>query len=150
MIREQWSEVEISAYLDGQLAGERLVAFEHMLANDSALRQRVAALRNTIALLRDTPLRESPRNYLLTPEMVADSKPVTPPRRRTVGFMRLATSLTAAAFVLTMGLNVLTRGILPPAVMKQTEGLVEMENDEMTSQDLEKPIFMAAPVTLTK
>ena len=63
MIRERWSEVEISAYVDGQLAGERLAAFERTLAEDSRLQQRVNALHTTITLLRETPLRESPRNY---------------------------------------------------------------------------------------
>jgi len=149
MIQERWNEVDITAYLDGQLAPRQIAAFEKSLVQNSVLRQRVDALRKTLALLHETPLRESPRNYLLTPSMVANPKQAQPPRRRSVGIMRLATSLTAAAFVLTMGLNVLTRGLAPAVVMERGESLEVMQKDEVIIQEAEAPALMLAVATPT-
>ncbi len=149
MIQERWNEIDITAYLDGQLAPGRITAFEKSLAQNSVLRQRVDALRKTLALLHETPLRESPRNYLLTPSMVANPKQAQSPRRRSVGIMRLATSLTAAAFVLTMGLNVLTRGLAPVVVMERGESLEVMQKDEVIIQEAEAPALMLAVATPT-
>ena len=69
MIREQWSDVDITAYLDGELEPARVKDFKNALAKNNVLRQRVDALRKTLAILRETPLREVPRNYLLSPSM---------------------------------------------------------------------------------
>jgi hypothetical protein len=157
MMRERWSEADITAYLDGQLERERLAAFEKALARSSDLRQRVNGLRKTLALLRETSLRPTPRNYLLTPAMVADSKPVRQARPRSLGFMRLATSLAAAAFAITMGLNVLNRGYAPTSFMKQEESLQLMESvegmQEGTGEEIiretEAPLMMMAADTPT-
>jgi hypothetical protein len=157
MMRERWSEADITAYLDGQLERERLAAFEKALARSNDLRQRVNRLRKTLALLRETPLRATPRNYLLTPSMVVDSKPVRQAHPRSLGFMRLATSLTAAAFVVTLGLNVLSRGYAPTTLMKQEESLQLMESvegmQEGTGEEIiresETPLVMMAADTPT-
>ena len=157
MIRERWSEADITAYLDGQLEPGRLTVFENALAQNSVLRQRVDALRKTLAVLRETPLREAPRNYLLSPSMVANPKPARQSRPWSIGFMRLATSLTAAAFVLTMGLNVLNRGLAPSAFMEQRESLQLMENGAVMKEDTgdtivreaEEPVLMIAADTPT-
>ena len=144
MIRDQWSDVDITAYLDDKLELQRRRKFESALAQDRVLRQRVETLRKTIAVLRETPLRETPRHYLLTPSMVEDPKPVTLPKRRSVGFMRLATSLTAAAFVLTMGLNVLSRVSAPAAMLPQTEGLQIMQFDEAVKEEVVEMVTLEA------
>lgn len=149
MIHERWSEVDISTYLDGQLAPDRLAVFEKSLAQNSVLRQRVDALRKTLALLHETPLRESPRNYLLSPSMVANPKPVRSPQRRSFRIMRVATSLTAAAFVLTIGLNVLTRRLVPAAVMQSRESLEFIQSDNVSIQEVEAPALKLADATPT-
>lgn len=112
MIRKNWSEGDISAYLDGRLGSEARAAFEADLAHDPTLRQQVAVLRATVALIRAVPLREPPRNYLLTPAMVAAPARRAPQRPRPLLWMRLATSLTAVAFTISLTLNVL-RGMTP-------------------------------------
>lgn len=141
MIREKWNEADITAYLDNQLPPKLKVAFETALVQNRELRQHVEALRKTRDLLRTIPLRESPRNYLLTPSMVAPPKPIQSSRRRSIGMMRLATSLTAAAFVLTMGLNVLSRGSAPAMFSDQTESLKLMRNGELPTGSLPEDVL---------
>lgn len=119
MTRKTWSEGDISAYLDGRLETAARAAFEADLARDGALRRQVGALRAIVALLRAAPLREPPRNYLLTPAMVAAPARRLPSRPRPLLWMRLATALTAVAFAISLTLTLL-RGPLPtmaPAAM---------------------------------
>jgi len=109
-----WRDIDVSAYVDGELDPAAQAAFEMALDQDHALRQKVKEMREVVALVRAVPLREPPRNYLLTPSMVAE-KPPQRARRRPMPllFMRLATSLAAVAFVITAGLTVLNRGLTP-------------------------------------
>ena len=99
-----WRDVDVSAYVDGELDPAKQVAFEAALAQNHLLRQKVKEMREVVVLIKAAPLREPPRNYLLTPAMVATKAP----QRRAVQrpgisllFMRLATSLAAVAFVVT-------------------------------------------------
>lgn len=121
-----WSDMDISAYIDGQLDPAAQSMFEAALARDHALRNRVDAVREVVTLVRSVPLREPPRNYLLTPAMVA-AKPVKrpAPRRPSLLMMRLATSLAAVAFVVTTGLSFVSRGISPTATVMRSEEAAE-------------------------
>ena len=119
--QKAWSEVEISAYLDGELDAPTRQAFEAAVGRDADLRRQVDALRAVIALVHTAPLREPPRNYLLTPGMVAETSSKRMVQRRTpLLLMRLATSFTAVAFVMTMGLNFLSRGVGPGMVTQDS------------------------------
>ena len=122
----RWSDVDISAYVDGQLDPAALSMFEAALAKDQTLRRRVDAMHEVVTLVRAVPLREPPRNYLLTPAMVA-AKPVKrpAPRRPSLLMMRLATSLAAVAFVVTAGLNLVNQGISPRAMVMQSDEAVQ-------------------------
>lgn len=105
-----WTDVQLSAYLDAQLPEAERAALEADLARDTTLQEQVAALQHTVALMQALPLREPPRNYLLTPAMVADPTPPQPARARRrsllpLWLMRVATVVSAAAFVLAVGLN---------------------------------------------
>ena len=132
MTRKTWSEVEISAYLDGELDPEAHAAFEVALAQDSELRRRVDAVKLTIALIRAVPLREPSRNYLLTPSMVAETAVEPVKRRRMPLFvMRLATSLTAVVFVISLGLNLLN--VANPAMI--TQQMAEPERTMLSVTD---------------
>ena len=113
MTRRTWSTTEISAYLDGRLASQDRVVFEAQIAQDPALQQRVEKMRDVVAMVQSLPLRQPPRNYLLTPSMVADSKPSPKQRRLPLLMMRMATSLVALAFVVTFSLTLLQRGMTP-------------------------------------
>lgn len=114
MSRERWSDQELSAYLDGRLDQATQVALEADLARDPVLRRQAAELRQTVALLRAMPLREPPRNFLLTPAMVAPPRPQRRPLL--LPFMQLTTALTGLAFILTVGLQLLpSAGMMPVA-----------------------------------
>ena len=90
MKRRRWTDETITAYLDGRMTAEERAAFEAALAADGALRERVEAMRQVKQLLAAMPMREPPRSYRLTPEMVAR------PRRR-FAFAPAAYRFAAAA-----------------------------------------------------
>lgn len=152
-----WNDVDISAYVDGQLEPATQSRFESDLATNPALRQRVDALRQIVTLMRSVPLREPPRNYLLTPAMVAQPIKRVAPRRPSLLMMRLATSLTALAFVVTVGLNLLRQGVSPTAmVMEQPQAAVEAPKEVVVTRQVEllsaapteMPVATAAPAPL--
>lgn len=129
---QTWRDIDISAYVDGELDPAAQMAFEVALAQDRALQQKVDELREVVALIQAIPLREPPRNYLLTPSMVteksaAERTPQRAQRRSTpLLFMRLATSLAAVAFVVTAGLTFVQRGITPTMVIQAPQAADEM------------------------
>jgi hypothetical protein len=126
MTRKTWSDVDISSYVDGELEPEPQTALEADIARDPALRRRVEEMQQVTNLVRAMPLREPPRNYLLTPSMVAEADPKPQPSRRRIplGLMRLASSLVAIAFVISFGLTMLQRG-MTPAMVTQSESIPE-------------------------
>ncbi len=173
MTQKRWSTTEISAYLDGALTPRDQTALDTQLRQDPALRRRVEEMQEVVALVRAVPLRQSPRNYLLSPAMVSEPKPQPKAQRTPLLLMRLATSLVALAFVVTFGLNVLQnsdflRGARSPmtaqfdaqpeeeAVAIQSYDTIaedetamvitEMQAPEpMATQDVEAAVELAAP-----
>ncbi len=122
MVREFWSDTELSAYLDGQLAPRRKAELAADLTRDAALQHRLDELRRTVVLLQTYLLREAPRNYLLTPAMVRD--PQRQIRRRpALLWLRMATALSTAAFVIVVGLQLVGGGMtnMLPAAEKAME-----------------------------
>jgi len=113
MTRGVWDIVDVSAYMDGQLQGEAHATLETALGRDVALRQEVTELRQVQQIVRALPLREPPRNYLLTPKMVAAPLRVPTTTRPALRWLRLLTSLTAALFVFTLGIQTFYRAPLP-------------------------------------
>lgn len=121
--KKRWSELEVSAYLDGALTPQEQAAMEADIARDPDLHQRVEALRGVTVMVRAMPMRQTPRNYLLTAAMVAEKEAAQPARRRRpLWAMRLATSVVAAAFVISFGLTLVQQGVTPNRML-QTEGL---------------------------
>jgi anti-sigma factor RsiW len=130
MTRKRWHDTELSAYLDGALTPQEQAALEAAMARDPDLHRRVEGLRSVTLMMRAMPMHQTPRNYLLTPVMVAGksalvaeedgAKPVR--RRRPLWAMRLATSVVAAAFVISFGLTLLQQGLAPNRMM-QSDGL---------------------------
>lgn len=139
-----WTEEQLSAYLDQRLSPVEQRALEADLAHDAELQQRVALLRQTIALLQAAPLREPPRNYLLTPAMVATPAAAAParPRRSPLSLwaMRLATVVSAAAFVVAVGLN-----LTPVAVP-----VGQRESAALSPETPEAMLYQEAPITETQ
>ncbi len=136
--------VEISAYVDGMLSPRDVAAFESRMAEDAALRQRVDETRQVVAMMRAMPMRETPRNYLITPSMVTQARPSPAPRRVPLFAMRLATSLVALAFVVTSGLTLLQSGMTPRMAMAPSEAPQEALVEEFVASTVEVEAEVAA------
>ncbi len=59
------------AYIDGELAADEVTALEQRLNEDAFLRRELASLRQMVTLIHALPEAKAPRNFTLTPEMVA-------------------------------------------------------------------------------
>ncbi|MBN1248050.1 MAG: hypothetical protein JXC32_10360 [Anaerolineae bacterium] len=159
MTRKTWSNTEVSAYLDGALTPKNQAALEADIAQDPNLHRRVEELRSVTTMVRAVPLRQPPRNYLLTPSMVAEREPEPRERRRPLWVMRLATSLVAAAFVVTFGLTLLQQGMTPKlateprempqaSLMRESAPAGDAAAPEMGARELEAPEVAAVPDTV--
>ncbi len=83
----------LSAYLDGELHPKQQARLETRLAANPDLQERLETLRHTVALVRDLPQVQAPRNFLLTPAMVGQAQP----RRSTRRWLAPALSFATAA-----------------------------------------------------
>jgi anti-sigma-K factor RskA len=72
----------LSAYVDGLLRPDERKRLEARLEREPALRDRLEGMRFTVAALADLPELDVPRNFILTPSMVATPGTARPPRRR--------------------------------------------------------------------
>ena len=164
MTQKRWNTTEVSAYLDGALGPRDQVALETQMTRDPALQRRVEEMRQVVVLMESAPLRQTPRNYLLSPAMVAERKPAPKTGRVPLLMMRLATSLVALAFVITFGLNVLQSSSLfrtamapematssdaqPEAALLLSNGAEKQEElppAEAMADALEAPVAREAP-----
>ncbi len=145
-----WNDADLYAYLDGEMNAERSEALESELANNVTLQQRLDKLRLTLAFVQEVPLREEPRNYILTPSMVEEPEPEPATRRPLLFAMRLATTLSALAFVVMVGLQVNVSLTPQPAAAPHEEILMlerEQPKEENTAAvEEEAPVeVMEAP-----
>ena len=63
----------LSAYIDDALSADERRDLEARLRAEPALQQELDTLRQTVALMRALPERKAPRDFTLTPEMVAQA-----------------------------------------------------------------------------
>ena len=144
-----WNDADLYAYLDGELEAQRSEALGSELKHNVDLRQRLADLRLMLALMQEAPLRQAPRNYLLTPSMVAEQKPepASAKRRRPLLLvMRLATTLSALAFVVMVGLQL--NMSLGPRFATAPEDMVLLEAEatqEATLEPREEMVVVEKP-----
>jgi negative regulator of sigma E activity len=136
----QWGE-RLSAYLDGELTPAEARALKEQIAVQPHLRQELEEMRMTREVMRSVPLQTPPRNYLLTPSMVAAEQPSKAPaprsRRMPLLLLRLATSLTAIAFVITVGVGYVQNTARPAAQLTRKMSQPEVTSVERTS-DIEQ------------
>lgn len=113
--RERIDE-QLSAYIDGALSPREWARLEKQLAGDPALRARLDTLRQTVALVRGLPPVRAPRNFLLTPRMVAarPTRPV-PHARRLAPALTFATAISGILCALLLVTNLLSAGWGPAA-----------------------------------
>lgn len=84
----------LSAYINGELTADEAATLEQRLTEDAFLRRELAALRQIVSLIQALPEVKAPRNFTLTPDMVAvPTKPVS--QRQTVP----TTEITPATMV---------------------------------------------------
>lgn len=115
MISEQDFD-QLSAYLDNQLSPKEKLALEARLLVEPELKATLRQLRLQARALRDLPKVKVPRNFTLTAKQ---AEAIRPPRRSFFETLfpafRLATSLSATAFVVLLTVSVLNVSMLAPA-----------------------------------
>jgi hypothetical protein len=99
----------LSAYLDGELSDPEMDRIAVRLRDDRGLRGLLNELKRTRGLLRSLPEQKSPRNFVLTEEMVGIKKA----KRRLYPVFGLASALAGLMFVLMIFAESLGLGITP-------------------------------------
>lgn len=91
----------LSAYVDGALSSDEQATLEARLEREPALRERLQGLRLTVEALANLEEVETPRNFILSPAMVAAPKPApSSPRRRRSSWSALSWATTVATLLL--------------------------------------------------
>lgn len=101
----------VSAYVDGELSPTAQAAFEAEMANDEALRQEVAMLRQVSAALQSLPAQPVPRNYTLDPAALRTVNQISPTATRAYPIVRAAAVLTVALFIFAASLSALNLSV---------------------------------------
>jgi hypothetical protein len=131
---------QLSAYLDGELNASARQKLESRLARDPNLRAALDDISQTRALLRRTPQRRAPRNFTLSPQMVAKR----PPMPRLVPVLNYASVVAMLIFAFTFlspfGLG---GGAMAEAPMMESVAM-EMPAEEPAAEEPAAPMMMDA------
>jgi hypothetical protein len=109
----------LSAYIDGMLIEDERANLEKRLKGESALAEELAILRQTVALVKQLPQLKAPRNFTLTPAMVAKRSTLSlvprPPHEKRHPFilpfpLMRAASAAASLMIIAFGAIVLLSG----------------------------------------
>jgi hypothetical protein len=112
----------LSAYLDGMLPQGERTRLEARLRQDPALRERLEGLQLTVRALSRLPQVEAPRNFILSPAMVAPPKRARRrPKRRTWPVFGWATAAVALLFALVFATDLF---VVAPAVRREPSDTV--------------------------
>ena len=102
------SDLELlSAYVDGECSKRQTERIESRLHAEPAFRRAFEELRATAGLFRSLPEVQPPRSFALTPEMIGSR------RKQPYPILQLATALASFVFVVLVGLDALTAGLVP-------------------------------------
>jgi hypothetical protein len=132
---------KLSSYLDGELSPKEAKRLETRLRANPELRGALEELRGTVRLLKALPEVRAPRNFTLTREMVGLPEP-----RPAYPILRLATALTVAAFLVTVGVDVLMRGAygaLAPRAAPESRAMEMALDAERTEEGAEAEMLEA-------
>jgi anti-sigma factor RsiW len=85
----------LSAYLDGRLSERERAEVERLLESLPEARRELQSLRNTVAMLKETPVLKPRRSFAIQPSMVQER-----PKAASAGALRWAMPMAASAAVL--------------------------------------------------
>jgi len=130
----------LSAYLDGELAGDDRAQIERLLQEDLELQGWFEELKGARTVLRKTPKLRAPRNFYITPEMVGQNAGTV----RAFPILRFASAFAAFLLVLIFlgDLFVIPRFVTAPASSIQ---IAEFVLEEEESAALEAEVFPSQP-----
>lgn len=129
----------LSAYLDHALREPEQKRLETRLAHEPDLRERLENLRRTKQMIGFLPRLKAPRNFTLTPEMVAVQKT----RQPLFVTLRYATAIAAILLVVLLGAEWITG--LPRASMVEAPVAMEESLTDDTNDAPEPLILWGAP-----
>jgi len=114
----------LSAYVDGVLSARDRSSLEARLQADPELRQAVAELRSVKASLAGLPERRAPRNFTLREADVGRHAPAP-----TFAYLRFATIVASALFVLTTAVRSVSLPILQMASAPAPQFAAEVQGE---------------------
>jgi hypothetical protein len=124
----------LSAYLDDELSDRERERLEAQLAADADLRSDLEALRRTVTMTRDLPAVSAPRNFILSPSMVAQDarQPSKPAESRSqlgwaAPILTAVTATVSLLFVLVLAGDLLLGGVGFGAPPRQEASPMAME-----------------------
>lgn len=126
----------LSAYLDGQASPGERIQIEKRLASEDAFRQALQSLRQTRTVIRSMPRRRVPRNFTLTPEMVAVRR-----MPRIFPVLRFSSAFAAIAACILFGVQLLPLMAKSAAAPTQAPAALEMSAAESLSST-ESPLII--------
>ena len=116
----------VAAYVDGTLDGRLRQQFEQEMAQDATLQAEVEQLRVVRQSLRQLPMRDVPRNFVLNP---ADyKKPAPQPWVQAYPVLRTATAMAAFFFIFALAAGTFTGlGGGEPAISAPAADIAQVE-----------------------
>lgn len=101
---KNFREIELlSSYLDGQLNTSESARLESRLSADPELASVLFDLRAARGILRNLPVRKTPRNFMLTRKMVG----LKPPLPRAYPIFRFSTAFATTLLMISLAANLL-------------------------------------------
>lgn len=139
---------KLSAYLDGQLSQADTTRLESRIQSTPELAAVLDDLRAARSILRRTPHRRAPRNFMLTPRMAG----IRPPIPRAVPALSWASVVAVVMFVCTLGGNLVGQfsfGAGAPMMAAAPVGMGGGAADEVYAVATEVPVQENAYGTAT-
>lgn len=121
----------LSAYLDNALSGSVRRKVEERLKQEPALQERLDGLRNIKHVMGALPRQKSPRNFVLSADLVTVRKS----KRSHYSGLRLASILAAALMVVLVGFEFILAPIITPS-RKPVEAELAFELDQESAPPL--------------
>ncbi|GAP15500.1 hypothetical protein LARV_03289 [Longilinea arvoryzae] len=130
----------LSAYLDDQVSSTERIRIEKRLDSEDAFRQALQSLRQTRTVIRSMPRRRVPRNFTLTPEMVAVRQ-----MPRILPVLRFSSAFAAIAAFILFGVQLLPMMAKSAAAPTQAPAALEMSAAEAPASTEPPLIYWGTP-----